>query len=163
VTLGFSSELLAAVLLATLTAAIVSADPDLGRSLVRRTLRLAVQGIALLCVLGLIFRSGWTPTDTGGARFSWPGAYPLPAAAEIAVTVVVLVGSFGGPIAQYLCRGESQQQVLGLNGRVGLWTIGLQQLHSPGRWLVGYGLNGTRVIFASTTAWAGDAHSAWIE
>src|SRR5436853_357532 len=34
VTLGFSSELLAAVLLATLTAAIVSADPDLGRSLV---------------------------------------------------------------------------------------------------------------------------------
>ena len=236
VTLAFSFELLAAVLLVTLTAAIVRADPDLGRSLVRRTLRLAVQGIALLCVLGLIFRSGWTPgTETAAARFSWPGGYPLYAAAEIGfallvivfggrrdtgfswrsravllvlfglclylgntrtafaglavaglfgywfvsrgggllrrlagaaaitATVVVLVGSFGGPIGQYLYRGESQQQVFGLNGRVGLWTIGLQQVHSPGRWLVGYGLGGTRVLFASTTSWAGDAHSAWLE
>jgi hypothetical protein len=53
--------------------------------------------------------------------------------------------------------------VYSLNGRLGLWTFGIEQLHSPGRWLVGYGLNGTRVLFASSNAWAGDAHSAWLE
>src|SRR5205807_426557 len=37
------------------------------------------------------------------------------------------------------------------------------ELHSPGRWLVGYGLGGTRVLFASSTTWAADAHSAWLE
>lgn len=235
VTLAFSFELIAAVLLATVTAAIVTADPDLGRSLLRRTLRLAVQGIAVMCVLGLIFRGWWVPgTETSAPRFVWLGGTPLTTAAEtgfallvimfggrrdtgfswpsravllvlfglclylanartafaglvvaglfgywyvstgsgplrrfagaaaITVTAVVLVGSFGGPIAQYLYRGESQQQVYGLNGRVGLWTFGLQQLHSPGRWLAGFGLNGTRVLFASTS-WAGDAHSAWLE
>jgi O-antigen ligase len=236
VTLGFSFELLSAVLLATVTASIISTDVRLGVDLVRRTLRLAVLGIGLLCVLGLVIRSGWTPDPgTGRARFSWPGGYPLPIAAEIglavlvltfggrrevglsgpsrvaliplfgvclylsnartafagltvaalfgywfvskgsgpirrlagaaaiAATVLVLVASFGGPITQYLSRGETQQQVAGLNGRVGLWTIGLQQLNSPGRWLVGYGLNGTRVLFSSFSPWAGDAHSAWLE
>jgi O-antigen ligase len=238
VTLGFSFELLAAVLLASLTAAVISSDPRLGRDLVRQTLRLTVQGVALLCVVGLIIRSGWTPdTRSGALRFAWPGSYPLAAAAEIgiallvlvfarrrdigfswpsraalvalfgvclylsnartafaglavaapfgywfvskgsgafrrlagaaaiAATLFVLVASFSGPITQYLYRGETQQQLSGLNGRVGLWTIGLQQLNSPGRWLVGYGLNGTRVLFSdsSTTPWAGDAHSAWLE
>jgi O-antigen ligase len=190
----------------------------------------------LLCVIGLIFRSGWAPdTGTSGARFAWPGGYPLAAAAEIglallvivfagrrdtgfswpsraallvlfgiclylanarttfaglavaalfgywfvsksrgpftrlagaaaiAAAVLVLVASFGGPISQYLYRGQTQQQVYSLNGRLGLWTFGIEQLHSPGRWLVGYGLNGTRVLFASSNAWAGDAHSAWLE
>jgi O-antigen ligase len=236
VTLGFSFELLSAVLLATVSASIISTDVRLAVDLVRRTLRLTVLGIALLCVLGLIIRTGWaTDAGTGRARFAWPGGYPLPIAAEIglallvltfggrretglswasraalfplfgvclylsnartafaglavaalfgywfvskgsspirrlagaaaiATTVVVLVASFGGPITQYLYRGETQQQVSGLNGRVGLWTIGLQQLGSPERWLVGYGLNGTRVLFSSFSPWAGDAHSAWLE
>jgi O-antigen ligase len=236
VTLGFSFELLSAALLATLTAAIISNDHHRAGDLVRRTLRLSVQGIVLLCVVGLIIRSGWAPdAHTGHLRFAWPGGYPLATAAEIgfallvlvfggrrdagfswrsrslllallgpclylsnsrttfaglavaalfgywfvskgrgalrrlagaaaiALTLVVLVGSFGGPITQYLYRGETQQQVSGLNGRVGLWTIGLHQLNSPGRWLVGYGLNGTRVLFSASTPWAGDAHSAWLE
>jgi O-antigen ligase len=236
VSLGFSFELLSAALLATFTAAIINNDPSLARDLMRGTLRVTIQGIALLCVLGLIDRSGWAPdTHSGTLRYAWPGGYPLATAAEIgfamlvlvfggrrdagfswpsrtlllvllgaclylsnsrtayaglavaalfgywfiskgrgalrrlagaaaiALTLVVLVGSFGGPITQYLYRGESQQQVTGLNGRVGLWTIGLNQVHSPGRWLVGYGLNGTRVLFAATTSWAGDAHSAWLE
>jgi O-antigen ligase len=242
VTLAFSFELSSIVLLAILTAAIVSIDPRLGRDLVRRTVRITVLGIAVMCLLGLLFRGSWPvdPGNVGGARFSWPGGDPLSSAvqigvamllvvfggrrdtgfswpsraalltllgaclylsnartafaglavaalfgywlvskgggwtrrlagaAAIAATVLVLVGSFGGPITQYLYRGESQQQVSGLNGRLGLWTIGLQQLNSPGRWLVGYGLNGTRVLFSSVNissvnGWAGDAHSAWLE
>jgi O-antigen ligase len=236
VSLGFSFELLSAALLATVTAAIFSTDPHRAGDLVRRTLRLAVQGIALLCVVGLFIRSGWAPdTGTGTLRFAWPGGYPLATAAEIgfamvvlvfggrrdagfswpsrilllallgvclylsnartafaglavaalfgywfvskghgglrrlagaaaiAVTVVLLIGSFGGSITQYLYRGESQQQLSGLNGRIGLWTIGVQQLNSPGRWLGGFGLNGTRVLFSTFTPWAGDAHSAWLE
>jgi hypothetical protein len=233
VTLGFAFELLATALLATLTAAIIRADPSRGRLLVGLTLRLVVAGIALLCILGLIFRSSWV-TVGGVTRFTWPGAHPLVAAAEaglallilvfagrdagfsgrwrlallalfgfclylgeartafaglavsalfgywfvskgsgalrrlagwatIAAILVVLVTSFGGSLTQYLYRGQSQQQVYSLNGRLGLWTDGLAQLHSPGRWLVGYGLGGTRVLFASATEWAADAHSAWLE
>ncbi|MBV9839060.1 MAG: O-antigen ligase family protein [Solirubrobacterales bacterium] len=233
VTLGFSFELVAIVLLATVTAAILTADATLGRSLVRRTLRVQVQGVAVLCVVGLIFQNSWTAAGEP-ARFTWPGTHPLVAGAEvgvavlvlvfagrdagflwpsrtallamfavclylgqartalaglavsglfgywfvskgtgpgrrlagaaaIAVTVFVVVTSFGGPLTQYLYRGQSQQQVFGLNGRLGLWTFALGQIHAPGRWLVGYGLSGSRVLFASSVPWAGDAHSAWLE
>jgi hypothetical protein len=237
VTLGFSFELVVVGLLAWLTGAILHADLSLGRSLVCRTLRVTVLGVALLCVIGLVFRSGWTPSDpNGGAlRFSWPGSYPLWAgavtgfallvvvfagrrevglswptravllglfgactflantrttffglavaglfgywfvskrsgplrrlagAAAIGLTVYVIVQSFGGPITQYLYRGETAQQVYALNGRVPLWTQTLQQVHSPGRWLFGYGLGGGRVLFAASSTFAGDAHGAWLE
>jgi O-antigen ligase len=234
VTLGFSFELIAMVLLATFTAAILLVDPTLGRSLVHRSLRYVVVGVALLCLVGLVFRSGWTAAGPP-ARFTWPGTHPLVAAAAtglallilafgdrrdlgfarparvallvlfaicvylahartalaglavaglfgywfvsrgtgalrrlagtaaIAVTVFVVVSAFSGPVTQYLYRGQSAQQVYSLDGRFGLWALALQELHSPGRWLVGYGLGGTRVIFATSTTWAADAHSAWLE
>jgi O-antigen ligase len=87
----------------------------------------------------------------------------LAGAAAIGAVVVLVLGSFGGVITQFLYRGESQQQVFGLNGRLGLWTIALQQLHTPAQWLFGYGLSASRVLLASNVTWAGDAHGAWIE
>ena len=70
---------------------------------------------------------------------------------------------FGGPIAEYVYRGQSQQQVYGLNGRLGLWEFAIDQLHSVEHWLFGYGLGATRVFLASSVAWAGNAHGAWVE
>jgi O-antigen ligase len=222
------------VLLASVTAAIVRLDPTVGRSVMRRTLRYVVVGVALLCIVGLVFRSGWTAAGPP-ARFTWPGTHPLVAAAvtglallivvfgggrglgfprparlglivlfavclylgqartalaglvvaglfgywfasrgagalrrlagalAIAATLFVLVSAFSGPVTQYLYRGQTAQQVYSLDGRFGLWSLALQELHSPGRWLFGYGLGGTRVIFATSTTWAADAHSAWLE
>jgi hypothetical protein len=91
------------------------------------------------------------------------GLRRIAGATAIGVTVFVLVTSFGGPVSQYLGRGQSQQQIASLDGRLGLWSLAIQELHSPGRWLVGYGLGGTRVLFATSTTWAADAHSAWLE
>jgi hypothetical protein len=238
VTLGFSFELIAIYLLATLTAAIHSADPDRGRSVVRRSLRVAVQVVAVLCVVGLIFPhtgSGAAATTPGDIRFTWPGEHPLVATAEIGFALLVLVfaeqgearfsrpariallvlfcvclylgqsrtafaglaaaglfgswyvargrgwarrlsgigaiaasgfliaSSFAGPITEYLYRGQSQQQVYGLNGRLGLWSFTVHQLHTPVQWLFGYGLGSTRVFLSSSVGWAGDAHGAWQE
>ena len=70
---------------------------------------------------------------------------------------------FGGPIADYVYRGQSEQTVLGLNGRLGLWGFAVDQLHSVGQWVFGYGLGSSRVFLASSVAWAGDAHGAWVE
>lgn len=234
VTLGFGFELIATVLLAWLSAGILERNPPLGRAVIRQMLRFVVEGVALLSVVGLVFRSGWTlPGEV--PRFTWPGTHPLVAGADvgcaflilvfggrgeagfswracivllglfgtclylgqartalagvviaslfgcwrfskragaarrllgaavIATTVAVVATSFGGPLTQYIYRGQSQQQVLALNGRLGLWSFGLGQLHGLGRWLVGYGLGGTRVLLANSVAWAGDVHSAWLE
>ncbi len=84
-------------------------------------------------------------------------------ALTIVAVIVVLILSFGGALGDYLYRGETHQQVFGLNGRLGIWTTTVSQLHSAGRWLFGYGLSGSRVLLASSIAWAGDAHSAWVE
>ena len=234
VTLGFSFELVAITLLSIVTAALAKADPAAGQALIQQALRFVVVGVAFLCVVGLVDRSGWAQPGLP-SRFAWPGAHPLPAAAEvgfalivivfgsrrdggfrgpvralllvlfgvclyfgnsrtafaglavaglfgywfisqgnngvrrvvgataIGLTVFVLVTSFGGPVSQYLGRGQSQQQIASLDGRVGLWSLAIQELHSPGRWLVGYGLGGTRVLFSTSTTWAADAHSAWLE
>jgi hypothetical protein len=75
----------------------------------------------------------------------------------------MLVSVFAAPLTQYLYRGQTQQQVYGLNGRVSLWTQALAEVHSPGRWLVGAGLGGTRVVFSGSSSFAADAHSAWLE
>jgi O-antigen ligase len=237
VTLGFSFELVAVYLLAVLTSAIFEADRSLGRAVLARSLRLVVQVVAVLCIVGLMFphRAGSAAlADPSDTRFTWPGEHPLVATAEIgfallvtvfgrvetgfsrpsrlvlaalfglclylgqsrtafaglavsvffgywfvskrggrmrrlagaaaiAATLFLIVSAFGGSITQYLYRGQSQQQVFGLNGRVGLWTLTLQQLHSAGNWLVGYGLGSSRVFLASSVGWAGDAHSAWLE
>jgi O-Antigen ligase len=236
-TLGFSFELIAAYLLATVTAGILAADPVLGRSVVSCTLRAMVLLVTALCVIGLIFphRGGLAAgVLPGDMRFTWPGVHPLVATAEIglaflitvfatraelgfrrwlrvallilfgvclylgqsrtpfagliagglfalwlftrgrgwsrlagigavAMIVLLVVSQFGGPVAQYLYRGESQQQVFGLNGRLGLWTFVLSQLHTPAQVIFGYGLSADRVLLASSITWAGDAHGAWLE
>jgi O-antigen ligase len=238
VTLGFSFELVAIYLLATLTASIFRADRDVGASILREALRLAVLLVALLCIVGLVFphsADSAAVATPGDKRFTWPGEHPLVATAEIgfallvtlfgtrgeiglrgamriglaalfgvclylgqsrtafaglvaaalfgvwfvskgrgwprrlalvgaiAAAVVLMASMFGGPITAYLYHGQSHQQVYGLNGRLGLWTFALDQLHTPGQWLFGYGLSSTRVFLASSVQWAGDAHGAWIE
>src|SRR5205085_11724723 len=74
VTLGFSFELVVICLLVMLTVAIDRVDPDLARSILRRTLRVVVLVVAALCIVGLLFphRSGTTAGDT---RFHWPGEH----------------------------------------------------------------------------------------
>ncbi len=236
VTLAFSFELWVIVLVGTLTAAIVGTDTDIGRSIVRRTLLLIVAVIAALCVIGLLVGDAGTRASSTAEnldRFTWPGAHPVVASAEIGlaflivafggrrplrlsafsrgvllalfagclylgqtrtalialvttlviglliaadrsvlrrlaglVGVIVAMGVgffiFGSAIGQYLLRGESQQQVYGFNGRLALWDLAARQIESPERWLVGHGIGGTRVFFSSQ-AWAGEAHSAWLE
>ena len=237
VTLGFAYELIVIWLLAVLTSVVYRADRGLGQSVLRRTLRVIVQGVALLCVVGLVLphrgglAAGVQPGDT---RFTWPGEHPLVATAEtglallvmvfagrdigfsrysrialvilfgvclflgqsrtpyaglvaaglfgywfrsrergwarrlagvggIAIVAVLIASSFGGPITQYLYRGESQQQVFGLNGRLGLWSVALGELHTPAQSIFGRGLGASRVFLAASVSWAGDAHSAWLE
>lgn len=114
--------------------------------------RTALAGLAAAALFGFWFLSkggGWIRRLAG--------------AAAIGVVTLLVVSSFGGAITQYLYRGETQQTVFGLNGRLGVWTFALHQLHTPAQWLFGYGLSATRVLLASNIAWAGDAHGAWIE
>jgi O-antigen ligase len=87
----------------------------------------------------------------------------LAGALAIGLAMFLLVTSFAGPVTRYIYRGQSQQQVYSLDGRLGLWSLAVHELDSPGRWLAGYGLGGTRVLFATSTTWAADAHSAWLE
>lgn len=136
---------------------------------------LSVRWRVVLCVLfGTCLYLGQSRTAFAGLAVSGLFGYwfvskgdgigrRLVGLSAIAATVVLIVLSFGGSIAQYLYRGQSQQQVFGLNGRIGLWTLTLHQLHSAGNWLFGYGLGSSRVFLASTVEWAGDAHSAWLE
>jgi hypothetical protein len=114
--------------------------------------RTAFAGLAAAALFGYWFASksrGWARRIAG--------------AAAIAVVVLLIASSFGGAITQYLYRGQTQQTVLNLNGRLGLWTVALHQLHTPGQWLFGYGLSSSRVLLANNVAWAGDAHGAWVE
>jgi O-antigen ligase len=235
VTLGFSFELVVDWLLAMLTASVLLVDPELGRALLRRTLRIVVVLVAVLSIIGLIFPYGGGTSADHGVRFAWPGEHPLVATAEIglallvtvfaardeigfsrnarialavlfgaclylgnsrtafaglvaaalfgywivskgsgfarrlagaaaiAALVLLIASSFGGAITHYLYRGQSQSTVFGLNGRLGLWTFAVHQLHTPAQWLFGYGLSSSRVLLANNVAWAGDAHGAWIE
>jgi O-antigen ligase len=81
----------------------------------------------------------------------------------IALVVLFVIARFGGTLQEYLYRGEPQQTIQSLNGRIPLWQVGLQHMDTPMRWIGGYGAGSTRVVFASELAWAGDAHSAWLE
>jgi len=222
------------VLVATLTMAIFITDAAVGRSVVRRFLRITVQLVAALSVIGLaVGDAGLGPTAIGD-RFRWPGVHPIVASidigfaflvlvfarretgfslpvtaallglfsvclyqgqtrtaliglafalaigywiatrrrpmtrrlaggAAIAIAVAVLVTQYGGGITTYLYRGESNQQVSSLNGRLPLWELGIQKIATPDRWLAGHGVGGSRVLFAASSRWAGEAHSAWLE
>src|SRR5207248_1378221 len=138
VTLGFSFELIAIVLLSTLTSAIVSVDPGVGRSIMRRTLRLTVVCLAILCVVGLLFQSDWvTASPDEARRFTWPGGHPLYAAAEIGIAVIITVftrrseGGFTWPVriallalfaeCLYLANARTAFAGLAAAGLFGYW------------------------------------------
>src|SRR5207302_4889598 len=72
--------------------------------------RTAFAGLAVAGLFGY-----WFVTKGTGAMRRLAGA------AAIGATVVVIAGSVGGPITQYLYRGQGQQQVYALNGRLALW------------------------------------------
>lgn len=114
--------------------------------------RTAFAGLAVAALFGYWFTSrgrGWLRRLAGTAA--------------IGMGALLVVSSFGGAITQYLYRGQTQQTVLGLDGRLGVWSFAVQQLHTPTQWLFGYGLSGDRVLLASNISWAGDAHGAWVE
>lgn len=114
--------------------------------------RTAFAGLIVAALFGYWFVSsgrGWSRRIAG--------------AAAIAIAVTLIVSSFGGAITHYVYRGQTQQTVVNLNGRLGLWTFTIHQLHTPAQWLFGYGLSASRVLLASNVAWAGDAHGAWVE
>jgi O-antigen ligase len=234
ITFALAFEMFVIALVATLTTAIFIADHALGRSVVRRFLRVTVLLVAVLCVVGLaVGDAGLGPRAEAG-RFRWPGIHPIVASIQIgfaflvllfgrreagfsipatagllalfsvclyqgqtrtaliglavtilvgywiatrqrpfvprlaggaamAAVVVVLVTQYGGGITNYLYRGEPSQQVASLNGRIPLWEVAVQGIDTPDRWLAGYGSGASRVLFAKTSRFAGEAHSAWIE
>jgi O-antigen ligase len=234
ITFAFAFEMSVIALVATLTTSIFLADPDLGRSVVRRFFRVTVQYVAVMSVIGLaVGDAGFGPTAEAG-RFRWPGIHPIPASIEvgfaflvllfgrreagfsipvtvgllalftvclyegktrtalfgvavtllvgywiatrlrplaprlaggvaIAVVSVVIVTQYGGGITNYLYRGEPSQQVASLNGRLPLWEVAVKGIDTPDRWLAGYGSGASRVLFAKTSDFAGEAHSAWLE
>lgn len=93
VTLGFSFELVAICLLAMLTVAISGVDPELASSILKRTLRVVVLLVTVLCVIGLLDPNALTPATPGDNRFHWPGENPLVAAAETGVALLLIVFS----------------------------------------------------------------------
>ena len=114
--------------------------------------RTALVGLALALLFGL-----WSAAKGG----SW--VRRLAGIAALLGFALLIEAMFGGPIAEYVYRGQSQQQVYNLNGRLGLWEFAIDQLHSVEQWLFGYGLGATRVFLASSVAWAGNTHGAWVE
>lgn len=88
--LATSLQLLVIALLATLTIGIGRADRTVARTLILRTLRLTVQVVAVLCVLGLLIGNP-AQQELGQGRFGWPGANPVAAAATVGVAFLVLI------------------------------------------------------------------------
>jgi O-antigen ligase len=111
--------------------------------------------MALLGVTGSVF----VALIASGRRLYWR----LVGVAAVTAIVVLALGVAGPTISDYLSRGESQQQVNSLNGRIPLWQVAGDQIDSPQRWVVGYGLGASRTVLLPQASWAGGAHSAWIE
>lgn len=66
-------------------------------------------------------------------------------------------------ILKYLARGETSQGIASLNGRIPLWWLSFDLLANAGRWFTGFGYGAARVILPTHFAWAGTAHSSWVE
>jgi O-antigen ligase len=66
-------------------------------------------------------------------------------------------------IAVYLARGQDQESLLNLTGRVPLWTFALNDVREAGSWWQGFGYGASRVTLFSEVDWAGTAHNAWLE
>ncbi len=68
----------------------------------------------------------------------------------------------GGEIVDYLHRGQTDQALLSVSGRVPLWQFALEQLSGP-RVFIGFGYGSARVLLPERFTWAGNAHNAWVE
>jgi O-antigen ligase len=102
--------------------------------------------------------------------------YLPPRAAGVVVCVLVAAGvlalraavsahtTFQGPLGSlmdYLLRGETEDQFLGLSGRLDLWQyVGVLVRQRP---ILGYGYLASRSILLQRFPWAGEAHGALAE
>jgi O-antigen ligase len=68
----------------------------------------------------------------------------------------------GEELNSYLHRGQTDEALLSISGRVPLWQFALDQL-SGVRAVVGFGYGSARVLLPEQFPWAGNAHNAWIE
>src|SRR5205085_6044988 len=101
-----------------------------------------VLGVALLCVLGLIFQGSWTTQATTQgqiSRFTWPGGHPLWAGAEVGVALLVIVfagrrdAGFSWPVrigllalfavCLYLAQARTAFAGLAVAGLFGYWFV----------------------------------------
>lgn len=221
-------QLLVIAALALLMVRLWLSDRAAGQEIFARTLRLFVQVVTVLVLIGLVLGTEQT------GRFTWPGIHAGIAATYVGAAFLALVlggrswirfpaitfwprialfgatifltqtrGVIAGivlavglalwlrgrekPIARYLgltyyvvgalmlialaatqllgylSRGESPESITTLTGRVPLWEFAIGQLDSLREWALGFGYGSSRVVLISEFAWAGSAHSTWIE
>jgi hypothetical protein len=79
----------------------------------------------------------------------------------VAVALVVLVAL--PQTLAYLERGGGIASLTTLSGRVSLWEQSTDLLTLHGRWAAGFGYGASRVLLPLLVAWAGTAHSYWVE
>ena len=78
-----------------------------------------------------------------------------------AAFVTVALAEF--PIFDYLSRGDSEESLTTLSGRIPLWEIAIDDLFSAGNIIQGYGYGAARIVLFPQVPWAGTAHSTWVE
>jgi O-antigen ligase len=66
-------------------------------------------------------------------------------------------------LIEYSLRGGGSDDITTFNGRIPLWELSLNIVHSAGKDLMGFGYGATRVLLFEKVEWAGSAHNAWIE
>jgi exopolysaccharide production protein ExoQ len=66
-------------------------------------------------------------------------------------------------LIEYSLRGGGTDDITTFNGRIPLWELSLDIVHSAGRDLMGFGYGAPRVLLFEKVEWAGSAHNAWIE
>lgn len=89
----------------------------------------------------------------------WVGT-PLIGMAAFAAVVF-----WGETIGSYLAREGNSESVFSGNGRLQLWGLGADALHTPFDWAFGLGYGVTRTMFLDLGPWARNAHSsplAWL-
>jgi O-antigen ligase len=106
-----------------------------------------------LAVLAALWVSGHTKIITRYAGLAYSAAGTL---------LLFLVGSQG--LLQYFSRGESEQGLASLNGRIPVWEAAVHDLSAAHKWLLGFGYGSARAILPSQVEWgAGTAHNGWVE
>jgi len=89
----------------------------------------------------------------------WAGT-PIVAMAGVAAWVF-----WGERIGSYLAREGNSSSLTGGNGRLELWGMGLDSLHTAFDWAFGHGYGVTRTMFLDLGPWARNAHGsplAWL-